>query len=73
MSDRDILRYIRDCDGPVAGTSEVADEFGYSTNYGASKRLKQLEADGYLASKKLGRVPAWYITVAGREYIEANP
>ena len=67
MSDSEILRYIRDCETPVVGTSEVADEFGYSTNTGARKRLRQLEADGLVASKKLGRVPAWWITEAGRE------
>ena len=66
MSDSEILAYIRDCDAPVVGTSEIADEFGYSTNTGARKRLRQLEAEGYLASKKLGRVPAWWITEAGR-------
>lgn len=67
MSDVDILQYIADSDDPVVGTTEVADEFAYSTNYGASKRLKQMEEDGYLASKKLGQVPAWWITDAGLE------
>ena len=67
MSDIDMLRYVRDCDAPVVGTSEMADEFGYSTTTGARKRLKQMEEDGYLASKKLGRVPAWWITDAGLE------
>jgi predicted ArsR family transcriptional regulator len=67
VSDAEILRYIRDSDAPVVGTSEVADAFGYSTNTGARKRLQQLDADGLVASKKLGRVPAWWITEAGRE------
>jgi len=72
VSDVDMLRYVRDCDAPVVGTSEIADEFGYSTATGARKRLQKMEEQGYLASKKLGRVPAWWITDAGRERIESE-
>ena len=70
VSDSEMLQYIRDCDAPVVGTSEIADEFGYPPNTGARKRLRQLESDGYLESKKLGRVPAWWITDAGRERLD---
>jgi len=71
VSDIEMLRYMRDCDAPVVGTSEMADEFGYSTATGARKRLYKLKADGLVDSKKLGRVPAWWITDAGIAKLDA--
>jgi hypothetical protein len=72
VSDAEILRYIRDSDAPVAGTSEIADAFGYSTNTGAKKRLDALREAGLIDGTQLGRVWAWWITDAGRDEIRSE-
>lgn len=72
VSDEDILRYIQNCDAPVVGTSEVADQFGFSTNTGARKRLYKLAERDLVDFKKLGRVPAFWITDEGREYLRTE-
>ena len=71
VDDKEILRMFESADDPFLFTGEVADEFGFS-NHGISKRLKQLASDGLLNVKRSGKVPGWWISEDGREYLAGD-
>jgi Mn-dependent DtxR family transcriptional regulator len=71
VDDAEILRLFIQSDDPILFTGEVADFLGFS-NQGTIKRLNDLHERGLLASKKSGHVPAWWITPAGREFVEES-
>jgi len=72
VSDSETLQFFVNSDDPFLTTAEVADLAGFSTNSGANKRLTELEKQGYVHSKTVGRGLAWWITDAGREYLETD-
>ncbi|WP_436347070.1 hypothetical protein [Natronorubrum sp. FCH18a] len=71
MTDTEILRVFENSEDPALFTGEVADEIGFS-NQGTLPRLKELADKGYLATKKSGRVPMWWITDRGREFLTGD-
>ncbi|MFD2655332.1 hypothetical protein ACFSUP_04355 [Gracilibacillus thailandensis] len=68
MSDKDILQFFIDAEDPVLGTGDIADFLDFS-NRGARERLYKLSDKGLVDYRKLGRVPAWWITERGRAYL----
>jgi len=70
VSDSEIIQFLINSDDPFLTTGEVANLAGFSTNSGANKRLTELESQGYVESKNVGRGLAWWVTDAGREYSE---
>lgn len=56
---------------PVVTTAEVAEFLDFSKS-GTRKRLYPLVDEGYLDYKKSGKVPMWWITDEGREFIESE-
>lgn len=68
VTDTEILRVFVNSEDPALFTGEVADEIDFS-NQGTLPRLRELADEGYLATKKSGRVPMWWITDSGRKYI----
>jgi DNA-binding MarR family transcriptional regulator len=55
--DSDFLNAIQDLDG-LAGTSEIAEEVG-CTRRTAYTRLKSIEEDGQVVSRKIGNSLVW--------------
>jgi DNA-binding MarR family transcriptional regulator len=58
--DSEFLDAIRQCNG-MAGTSEIAEEVG-CTRRTAYTRLKSLEEDGRVNSRKVGNSLIWLIS-----------
>lgn len=69
VEDIEILRVFEKAEDPVLFTGEVAEEIGFS-NQGTLPRLRKLDEKGLLSSKKGGKVPVWWITDRGRDYLE---
>lgn len=68
VDDRDILRVFAESDDPVLFTGEVAEEIGFS-NQGTLPRLRKLAKEGFLNTKTGGKVPVWWLTDRGYEYL----
>jgi len=68
VTDTEILRVLEEAEDPALFTGEIADEIGFS-NQGTLPRLRALNEDGLIATKKSGRVPMWWITDLGREFL----
>ncbi|WP_435143817.1 hypothetical protein [Halobaculum sp. P14] len=69
VDDSEILRVFRESEDPALFTGEVADAIGFS-NQGTLPRLRNLAERGLLSTKKSGRVPMWWLTDEGREYLD---
>lgn len=65
-TDYRILRAIRDAYAPAVGTSEVADELGVRRQT-VDKHLRKLVEEGYVNSKKIGRVRVWWLSDQGKK------
>lgn len=70
VSDKEILQAVDVAPGPVAFTSELADELGFSSNQGVTKRLDDLESRGLVAKKSTTNFSVWWITDEGRGCLE---
>lgn len=57
--DRAFLKAIRDTEGPVASTAEVANHLDYSLS-GCINRLHDMEDRGAVASKEVGNTFVWW-------------
>lgn len=68
VTDKEILQVFEDAEDPALFTGEIADEIGFS-NQGTILRLRALNNEGLIATKKSGRVPMWWITDLGREFL----
>ncbi|MCG1002852.1 MULTISPECIES: winged helix-turn-helix transcriptional regulator [Halobacterium] len=70
-TDREILAIFADSDEPILSTVEVSEVLSYSQG-GTYKRLDALEDAGLLASKNLGNANAWWLTDAGRDFLQSD-
>ena len=70
VTDERFLELLSDSTVPVFSTAEIADAVGFSTQRGAYSRLIDLQKRGLVASKKVGRGRAWWLTDAGRCRLE---
>ncbi len=71
VEDVEILLVFSESNDPALFTGEVADKIGFS-NQGTLPRLRELEEKGYLEKKFGGRVPIWWLSEKGREYLHKN-
>ncbi|NGM71410.1 hypothetical protein G6M89_20845 [Natronolimnobius sp. AArcel1] len=71
VEDIEILMLFSKSDDPALFTGEVADEIGFS-NQGTLPRLRELEEKGLLETKSGGRVPIWWLSDEGHEYLDQN-
>jgi predicted transcriptional regulator len=69
VSDKEILRTIRDHRAPAVGSSDIASAVGVSRQ-AVDRRLRNFEDDGLVRSDKVGQVRIWWLTTAGREFIQ---
>lgn len=67
--DKRVLQYIQDQPGEFAGTPEVADVLGLTTN-GAAYRLKKLQELGLVKSRQPSRDEIWYLE--GPKHVRAD-
>jgi len=71
VSDKQILRCFTEADDPVLSAPELADELPISKT-GVYKRLRDLDDRELIDSKKFGQGKAWWITDAGRDFLESE-
>lgn len=69
ISDREILQVFAESSDPVLSAPEIAERFDYSTP-GIYKRLRTLQDEGHIDSKKIGQGRAWWLTDKGRGYVD---
>jgi DNA-binding Lrp family transcriptional regulator len=60
VSDKEIIKAIKDVDGPFASTREVADKTGLGRQ-GALDRLLPLREQGVIKAKKAGNGWGWWV------------
>ncbi|MFU1782992.1 winged helix-turn-helix domain-containing protein [Haloarcula japonica] len=54
---------------PVLGTSDIAERTGVSRQ-AVDQRLRRMEEDGLVDTRKIGRARVWWITNEGRTYLD---
>lgn len=69
VSNEEILRIFLESGEHIMTTREVADALEFSLE-GTRNRLYPLAERGLLDNKKVGNSPAWWLTDAGREFLE---
>jgi Mn-dependent DtxR family transcriptional regulator len=70
-TDEEVLKAIRDHRSPAVGTSDIAELVGVSRQ-AVDARLRDLETDGLVESDKVGRVRIWWLSNAGKRYLEKD-
>lgn len=71
ISDEDILRAIEDHYAPAVGVTDLADELPV-TRQAMYERLSSLHEDGLVEKYKVSRDTVWYLSDAGRRYLEKD-
>lgn len=69
VTDERFLEILRNDYRPALGTGDIVSRVGLSQQ-AVSKRLKQLEDDGYVGTHKAGRARIWWITDAGKRFLD---
>ena len=70
-SDEEILRLIEDHYAPAVGVTDIAERLPV-TRQAVYNRLQNLEADGLVESYKVSRDTVWFLTPAGRRYLNKD-
>lgn len=68
VPDEEVLEYFVEGDDPAYGTTEIAEDLGY-TQAGMHKRLIGLRKAGLLRSKDVGSTLIWWISPKGESYL----
>lgn len=68
VTDEELLSLFLRLDGPVFSSSELAEEVRIG-RAGVHKRLKEMEEQGWVGSKRVGGGRAWWITDEGRSFL----
>lgn len=71
ISDDQILRVIEDHRAPAVGVTDIADEFDV-TRQAIYERLENLADDGLVEKYKVSRDTVWYLSPAGKRYINKS-
>jgi hypothetical protein len=69
ISDKEILQVFAESTDSVLSAPEIAEQFDYSTP-GIYKRLRALQDESRLNSKKIGQGRAWWLTDEGKQYLD---
>jgi Mn-dependent DtxR family transcriptional regulator len=69
----EVLRAIDEAYPPALGTTDISEEIGVERRT-AENYLKSLEDEGLVATDKIGRVRAWWLTDTGKRalYCESD-
>jgi DNA-binding MarR family transcriptional regulator len=67
-TDERILRAIRDAYAPAVGTSEIAEELDVQRQT-ADRHLRSIADEGFVNTKKIGRVRVWWLSDKGRKLL----
>jgi len=70
VEDKEFLHVLRNASDPVLSTEEIRSAVGFSTSSGVTDRLKPLQDQGFVNSKKIGPNYAWWLTDAGRARLD---
>jgi predicted transcriptional regulator len=68
-TDERILAAIHDAYSPAVGTSEIADRVGVQRQT-VDKHLRNLEDDGLVHTRLIGQVRVWWLSDAGKKYLD---
>ena len=71
VSDAEILAVFDGSADPVLSAPEVAEGLPIGKT-GTYQRLRELQSDGLVKSKKIGQGRAWWLTDAGREFLDES-
>ena len=71
VSDEEILSILVTSDDPVLAATEVSESLSIGQT-GTYRRLRRLEEEGLVASKKIGQGRAWWVTDDGRVVVEES-
>jgi len=71
ISDEDILRAIEEHYAPAVGVTDIAEELSV-TRQAVYERLTSLHDDGLVEKYKVSRDTVWYLSNAGRRYLEKD-
>jgi predicted transcriptional regulator len=71
ISDEDILQVIEDHYAPAVGVTDIAEELDV-TRQAVYERLNTLHDDGLVEKYKVSRDTVWYLSDAGRRYLEKD-
>jgi predicted transcriptional regulator len=66
-----IIRELILAHPPVLGASDIAERTGISRQ-AIHRRLRQMQEDGLVNSRKIGRVRVWWPTDQGREFADSG-
>jgi predicted transcriptional regulator len=71
VTDKEILRAIRDHRAPAVGSSDIGSAVGVSRQ-AVDRRLRNFEDEepSLVKSDKVGQVRIWWLTTEGRELIQ---
>lgn len=69
VTDDEFLRRLALSADPILFTKDFVEMFDYSAQ-NVNKRLKSLESESLVQSRKAGSVRVWWLTRAGRERVE---
>jgi predicted transcriptional regulator len=70
-TDDEVMAAIQDHRSPAVGTADIADAVGVSRQ-AVDRRLRDLEDDGLVDSDKVGRSRIWWVTDAGKRYLNKD-
>jgi len=68
VTDKEILEQLRKHYSPAMNASEIADEVDVSRQT-VDKRLRNLEDDGLVNTRMVGRVRVWWLSDSGKRYL----
>jgi predicted transcriptional regulator len=71
VSDNELLAAVALSSDPVVSTGEVADFFGMTTQ-GIGNRLRKLNDEELLRTKKAGNARIWWISEIGLEHLQRS-
>ena len=71
VSDEQILQAIENHHSPAVGVTDLSDVLPV-TRQAIYSRLENLAADGLVEKYKVSRDTVWYLTPAGRRYLNKN-
>ena len=68
VTDKDILTELRKHYSPAMNAAEIAEEVSVSRQT-VDKRLRDLDDEGLVNTRKVGRVRVWWLSDAGKRFL----
>jgi DNA-binding PadR family transcriptional regulator len=71
VEDLDVLELLDSSDDPVMSAPELAEQTRIGDR-GMYKKLRRMQDDGLVDSKKVGRARVWWMTEEGENYLQGG-